>query len=201
MPGSFGRVESHCFGCERAFEGEKPQGVAEEVFTRLIKEQPDKPQVHYLMGYLRAEQKRFPEAAASYRQAVQLDPLYLNAWNKLAELQEEIKFSPTERDDLLLKLVELDPGRRHVSPNLVQVADIPRMWRAVQAAGQKLDELPATKNLWELKASARQADLHKDQFDWAPSGFEKKDAASVLLEHPFVGEFQSYLVALEAKPE
>ncbi len=56
MPVSFGRVESHCFGCEHAFEGKLARATAESVFTRLAKETPDKPQVHYLLGYLRDEQ-------------------------------------------------------------------------------------------------------------------------------------------------
>jgi tetratricopeptide (TPR) repeat protein len=33
MPDSFGRVESHCFGCEKVFDGERAQGIAEKVFT------------------------------------------------------------------------------------------------------------------------------------------------------------------------
>ena len=35
MPDSFGRVESHCFGCERAFEGQRAQSLAEKIFTEL----------------------------------------------------------------------------------------------------------------------------------------------------------------------
>ena len=35
MPASFGRLESHCFGCERAFDGARAQETAERVFQRL----------------------------------------------------------------------------------------------------------------------------------------------------------------------
>src|SRR5690606_2598690 len=35
-PDSFGRMESHCFGCEGVSEGEQAQTIAEEVFGRLI---------------------------------------------------------------------------------------------------------------------------------------------------------------------
>jgi hypothetical protein len=51
MPDSFGRVESHCFGCERAFDGERAQSIAERVFTGIAAKRPDNPQVHYLLGY------------------------------------------------------------------------------------------------------------------------------------------------------
>jgi len=40
MPDSFGRIESHCFGCEGAFGSPVAQGVAERVFTALA-EKPD----------------------------------------------------------------------------------------------------------------------------------------------------------------
>ena len=33
MPDSFGRVESHCFGCESVFQGADAQALAERVFT------------------------------------------------------------------------------------------------------------------------------------------------------------------------
>jgi tetratricopeptide (TPR) repeat protein len=62
MPDSFGRVESHCFGCERVFDGERAQSIAEKVFTQLATERPNKPQIHYLLGYLHQEQERYNEA-------------------------------------------------------------------------------------------------------------------------------------------
>ncbi|MES2571955.1 MAG: tetratricopeptide repeat protein, partial [Verrucomicrobiota bacterium] len=90
MPESFGRVESHCFGCEGVFEGERAQGIAEKVFTSLAEKMPNRPQVFYLLGYLRDEQGRHEEAAGFFRKAVQLDPDYLNAWEKLWDLTAHI---------------------------------------------------------------------------------------------------------------
>ncbi len=63
MPDSFGRVESHCFGCERAFAGEKQESLAEKIFTGMTAHPPVKPQVYYLLGYLRMEHDRFQEAS------------------------------------------------------------------------------------------------------------------------------------------
>ena len=199
MPDSFGRVESHCFGCEHVFAGEKSQSVAEEVFTRMLKARPEKAQLHYLSGYLREEQKRETEAAELYRKAVQLDPLYLNAWNRLAGLEDKLKFTPAQRDDLLLKLVELDPAHRHVSPDLEKVSDLPQLWRVLRETGGMLDQLPKMGSLGELKASAARLAKKKDGETplWPDPLNERKDFAAVLREHQFVQALQSYLAILK----
>ena len=93
MPDQFGRMESYCFGCERAFDGERAQGIAEKVFTELAQKTPNKPQVHYLLGYLREEEGRYPEALTNYRVAVRLDPDYLNAWVKIEGISSHV-FQP-----------------------------------------------------------------------------------------------------------
>lgn len=198
MPDSFGRVESHCFGCEHVFAGEKSQGVAEEVFTRMLAARPDKPQLHYLMGYLREEQKKPAEAAKHYRRAVQLDPLYLNAWKRLAGLDDELHFAPAERDELFFKLIEIDPRRRHASPDLARISDLPRLWAALAAAQRLVAELPADGPLWELKASAAEIAGAKSP-DFTPRN-RRSDFGSVLLEHEFVQALQGYLASLSAKP-
>lgn len=196
MPDSFGRVESHCFGCEHVFAGEKPQGVAEQVFTTMLAARPDKPQLHYLMGYLRQEQARPPEAAEYFRRAVELDPLYLNAWDKLAGLESKLHFTPAQRDDLQLKLLELDPARHHVSPDLSRVTDLARLWKTLAEAGRVVAALPVAGPLWELKASAAQlATKGAEARPWEISGREK-DFAAVMLAHPFMEAVQNYLVCL-----
>jgi tetratricopeptide (TPR) repeat protein len=83
MPDSFGRVESHCLGCGRAFAGEDAQSIAEQVFTGMAAKADAKPQVYYLLGYLRMGQERREEAAAHFTRAVEADPDHLNAWKKL----------------------------------------------------------------------------------------------------------------------
>ena len=87
MPDSFGRVESHCFGCEGVFHSDRAQGIAERIFSSLAEKTPQKPQVHYLLGYLRDAQGRYPEALAEFRKAVELDPEYLNAWKQIGEVE------------------------------------------------------------------------------------------------------------------
>lgn len=198
MPDSFGRVESHCFGCEHVFAGEKSQSVAEEVFAMMLKARPEKAQLHYLSGYLREEQKRNAEAADFYREAVKLDPLYLNAWNRLAGLEDKLKYTPAQRDDLLLTLVKLDPAQRHVSPGLEKVSDLPRLWQVLSDTGRVLEQLPKVGVLWELKASAARLAEKKegDSSGWHQNQ-ERKDFAVILRSHPFVEALQAYLVSLK----
>jgi tetratricopeptide (TPR) repeat protein len=198
MPDSFGRVESHCFGCEHVFAGDKSQGVAEQVFTTLLAARPDKPQLHYLMGYLRQEQARQAEAAEYYRKAVELDPLYLNAWAKLAALESKLQFTPTQRDDLQLKLLELDPGHHHSSPNLSRVTDLARLWKSLADAGRVVTALPTVGPLWELKASSAQLAKKGAEAVSGEYSSRERDFVSVMLEHPFVEALQIYLIGLNS---
>jgi tetratricopeptide (TPR) repeat protein len=153
MPDSFGRVESHCFGCEHAFGGEKAQGIAEKIFTGLLQKSPDKAQLHYLMGYLRKQQDRDGEAVVHLKNAVKLDPDYLNAWKLLAQISETVQASPQESDDDALNLIRLDPAGRH-GGGYSEVADLSRLWAAVKAVSQKIPEQPP--KLFRLPASADQ---------------------------------------------
>lgn len=131
MPDSFGRVESHCFGCESIFAGPSAQAVAEEVFAGLVKSNTLKPQAPYMLGYLRKEQGRYEDAVVLFRRAIALDALYLNAWRQLNELGDNTYIDPGERDIARFRLFELDPGQRHVRYQLDEVADMPALWRAI----------------------------------------------------------------------
>jgi tetratricopeptide (TPR) repeat protein len=159
MPDSFGRVESHCFGCEGAFRGEQAQNAAERVFTALVVKTPDKPQVHYLLGYLREQQGREKDALPHYRQALKLDPDYLNAWKHLGELSREMRLPVAERDDIALNILRLDPLGRHGSPDLTSAGDLRRLWLALDTAAKFRTKLPAT--LLPLTASG--AEIEKQE--------------------------------------
>lgn len=199
MPDSFGRVESHCFGCEHVFAGAQSQGVAEEVFTRMLAARPDKPQLHYLMGYLREEQDQWEEAAKHYRKAVQLDPLYLNAWKRLADLDSHLHFPTRERDDLALQVLAMDPRGRHGHPNLTKVSDLPRLWRAMREASGVVAGLPAPETLWSLQGAATRLAARKESPYRYSSG--RDDFGDVLQQHAFVEALQQYLAALQRPDE
>ena len=131
MPGSFGRIESHCFGCEGAFASKLAQEIAERVFSRLKAEQPSNPKVHYLIGYLRNNQDRYAEAAEAFREAIKLDPDYFNALENLGRLAERISMAVEERDDLALQRFRLDPYGHHGKVSIITPAKLRELWRMV----------------------------------------------------------------------
>jgi tetratricopeptide (TPR) repeat protein len=153
MPDSFGRIESHCFGCEGAFRGDAAQSIAEKVFADLIAQNPNKPQLHYLLGYLRAAQGRREEALESYLRAVELDPDYVNAWAKIQALSRILPIPAAVRDDATVNLVRLDPLGRHTRPDLDQMSDLARMWKTLADYQVAIPPTPPT--LYPLAASMR----------------------------------------------
>ena len=156
MPDSFGRVESHCLGCETVFADGQAQSVAESVFTTVLKRVPSKPQGHYMLGYLRKEQGRYGEALDLFRQAVNLDADYLNAWRQMNELGDKTYMEPRERDAARMKLLELDPRQRHVHYDLKEVVDLATLWRALDRAASNPDLNPKLEGVYPLKGSARE---------------------------------------------
>ena len=158
MPASFGRVESHCFGCESVFDGPQPQSIAEQVFQKLVAKDPRNPRVHYLQGYLLEEQGRYADALPKFRTAVQIDGDYLNAWRHLNQIGTHIHLDAADRDVVTLKLLELDPEQRHVNYDVSAAGDFTQLWGAVAEArrshGQEADDAP----LYQLAASARRLD-------------------------------------------
>lgn len=163
MPDSFGRMESHCFGCERAFAGELAETLAEKTFGRLIEKNPNKPQLHYLLGYLRLEQERYPEALASFQKAVELDPDYINAWKKIAGLNDQVALSRGQFDEAALALVRLDPYSRHGSNDLTKVGDLAKMWTTLESLQSRIP--PATEaTLIPLTASVEAIAQREKEF-------------------------------------
>lgn len=170
MPDSFGRVESHCFGCEGVFQGTQAQNIADKVFTSLAKSNPEKPQVHYLLGYLREEQGNYAEALSNFRDAVKLDPDYLNAWKHIESVGSQYYLSATDRDSVSLTMLRLDPLGRHGSADFRDVTDLRALWSAVETAErfqprpvEALYPLPASKA--QLEKLKRQAKNRNDFYE------------------------------------
>jgi tetratricopeptide (TPR) repeat protein len=195
MPASFGRVESHCFGCESVFEGAESQSLAERVFTDIIRKAPDKPQAYYLLAYLRDHQGRHAEALQPLRSAVSLDARYLNAWKRLDEVAGKTYVDSAERDIARLKLMELDPLQRHAHYNITEIGDLRGLWTAADRARALHIELaPPTEGVFRLEASARlrneassgAGDSVPDWRDLTPEYGPAKGAAATLYEHVLV---------------
>lgn len=204
MPDSFGRVESHCFGCEGAFNGQQAQNAAEKVFTRLASVPPVKAQVHYLLGYLRSAQNRSLEAAESYRLAVKADPDYLNAWERLAALAEDVQMPREESENAALQIFRLDPAGRHGSPKLSELRDLGRLWTTLLEAEAALPPtetgplLPLTAAKTRLE-SAQEPD--RAMMMWGgplyPSLFSRRsETRRHLLENPLVQAATRFLEML-----
>lgn len=151
MPGSFGRVESHCFGCERAFAGSRQQTIAERVFTGLAEQQPNNPQVHYLLGYLRYEQERYAEALPEFEKAVALDADYLNAWKKIVGMQERMRLPESVRNAAALNMARLDPLQKHGNLTLSGATNLADVWSVLAKASTEAG-IPG--NLFPLPAAA-----------------------------------------------
>ncbi|MBC8025620.1 MAG: tetratricopeptide repeat protein, partial [Steroidobacteraceae bacterium] len=134
MPTSFGRVESHCFGCESVFQGGEAQSIAEQVFTDVIRRSPDQAQAHYLLAYLREQQGDPAGALRPLRAAVGTDALYLNAWKRLHDLSNKIYIEADEIDIARLKLLELDPLQRHSSYDVSEVGQLAALWNGAARA-------------------------------------------------------------------
>jgi tetratricopeptide (TPR) repeat protein len=154
MPDSFGRVESHCFGCESVFQDVEAQGIAERVFTDVIKASPGKAQAHYLLAYLRETQGDHAGAVQPLRSAVGIDGRYLNAWKRLYEIADHTFIEPGERDIATLKLLELDPLQRHTHYSVDEVGRLDALWRGVARARDFAAKSAAPREVFELPATA-----------------------------------------------
>jgi tetratricopeptide (TPR) repeat protein len=206
MPSSFGRVESHCFGCENVFQGEEAQGMAERVFSDIIRRSPRNAQAHYLLAYLREQQGRYDQAVQPLRAAVSIDDRYLNAWKRLQDLADETFIEPDELDIARLKLLELDPMKRHSYYSLEEVGQLAALWNGVNRAHDiAVDAAPPASGVYPLAAVARERNA---QFADVPAEFRERfeavrymraytaagmDAAFTLGEHVLVKEAQGLM--------
>ncbi|MCW3053714.1 MAG: repeat-containing protein [Chthonomonadales bacterium] len=184
MPDSFGRMESHCFGCEGVFRGDVAGNTAERVFQELLKKTPNKPQVHYLAGYLRDEQERYPEALVYYREAVTLDPDYVNAWGRLQALGEHIALPRSLRNTAALNRMRLQNDFQSLS----EVTDLRAAWTAVQTA-RAANPPPTRVPLYPLAASRAAIDKLEAEDQVKPSGYRGSSLQWRMRNRGFDGDF------------
>jgi tetratricopeptide (TPR) repeat protein len=151
MPEQFGQVASFCFGCAGVFDGEQSRSVAENVLLRLEKSGPPRPQVYYLLGQLREAQQRPGDAYACYRQAVAIDPDYLDVWGKLDGVAERAMVPRAERNAIRLKILSLDPLQRHSGADAKKITDMRGLWMTLEKA--QFPAVALTEHLLTLPAS------------------------------------------------
>jgi tetratricopeptide (TPR) repeat protein len=159
MPEQFGQVASFCFGCEGVFNKENSRSIAEEVLLRLEKTTPDRPQVYFLLGQLRQSQNNLTDAYSYYHKAVEIDPEYLDAWEKLIRLQEVLYHTRSQKDEIVLTLLELDPSMNHYHADFSDFSDIAGLWKGLEAV-EKF-HTPEPKKLFSLDASKKLIEKYK----------------------------------------
>ena len=93
MPVSFGPRESHCFGCEGLFSDKRVHGIAERILKAFVEKNPDNPRAPYLLGLIYDETKQYEASTAAYQKALEIDPNYYNAANRLISA---LKKNPTK---------------------------------------------------------------------------------------------------------
>lgn len=128
MPNSFGRIESHCLGCETVFGTKMRQQLAERVFSSYLQEHPQQPQIYYLLGYLKYEQKQYQEAVQLFKQAIKLDPQYINAYKKMMVISQSIYFPLEERENIVLSILKLDPYQKQGMVDISSIWNLDKAW-------------------------------------------------------------------------
>ncbi len=197
MPEQFGRMASFCFGCEGVFDAPHRRSIAEEILGRLAAEEKPRPQVFYLLGQLRQKQERYEEAMTAYRRAVELDPDYLDAWENMQNLRKQTFQNAAWRNELALKLLELDPRGRHVRPDLESFSDFAGLWQRLSAHSGTEE----SGNLLPLKAAQARINARKStDEDWNYGGAfywnrmnRYLEPGEQLLMHPLIQSTQQIL--------
>ena len=152
MPEQFGRVASLCFGCAGVFDSGESVAAAERILPELAARPGALPATHRLLGLLRLEQGRLPEAWDAFRAALDADPGYLDALADLLAMRGKLVRPRAEWEDLQKRAFELDPLglRLRIEPG--DILDWTAAREANAAARARLPDAPAS--LLPLPASA-----------------------------------------------
>jgi len=135
------------------------------VFAGLVKSNPEKPQVHYLLGYLRDEEGNSRDALPEFREAVRLDPDYLNAWKKIANINNySVHLPAAECDSVQLNILRLDPLGRHSTFEAGRMVDLAAAWNATETAA-KLRKTAEPAALYPLTGSVEEMATQKKEAD------------------------------------
>ena len=109
MPVSFGPRESHCFGCEGLFSDERVRPIAQRILSEFMNKNPDNARAPYLLGLVLDSMGEEEEAAKAFRKALELDPRYFNAANRLFELLKGDPAAHDEQKALLTAILRIAP--------------------------------------------------------------------------------------------
>ena len=185
MPEQFGQVASLCFGCMGIFENAESVSAAESVLLRLVETPPVRPAVYYLMGQLREEQKRNPEACDWYVKALEADPNYLDVMLRLLRLKDKPGCGGVDWVALLNSVIRLDPLGRKSNISQDDILDWAVFWEVRDTALKTLP--PSPEKIFPLTANAARIKNERSSYSrWTSPATETKPAVTMLASTRFV---------------
>jgi len=191
VPDGIGRAGSRLSNYELTFEGEERQAVAERVLLAMAARADVKPQVYYLLGYLRMEQRRWDEAAEQGFKAVEAEPENLGTWMNLARVLPSSTRPRADRDRVALRLLELEPaGKRFYSPGS-SVRDFPALWRAYSEANKVALTVPPRRFEIDEKTGLKKTAATPDtgKLDYRLNNVRPRTPVERLVRHELLGAF------------
>lgn len=117
--------------------------AAIERFNQALHNGSERPDLHYNLGNAYAATSRFPDAAAAYRRAVELEDGFIEAWFNLAEVLEKLDRLQGSID-AYQKVLELDSDLAPALTNLGCVlTEAGRLEEAIAAFEKSIELEPA----------------------------------------------------------
>lgn len=135
------------------------------MLAESARKNPTNPQVHYLLGKLREAQGRSQAAFEAYKQAVALDPQYVDAIGALLAHRSNVLVKRAEWDEMVFKLAKVNPLR--CPDALGEVWDLARMWRVLDELQGRFEQPP--ESLYVM-AAARDAQKGEGRWRREPAG-------------------------------
>lgn len=136
MPVSFGPVESHCFGCEGAFNEKESQVIAERVFKKVIETTPDNPRTYYLLGLVFEKRGEKEDAFRYYLEAFRRDPLYYNCAIKIENYLRKHPEHLATHQETLRQILKISPYYK-LPDRFADRIDLKQAWLDADALTRK----------------------------------------------------------------
>ncbi|MCB8933759.1 MAG: hypothetical protein H6534_09985 [Chthonomonadaceae bacterium] len=124
------------------FRNARVREMAKVILSRRLLESPESASVHYALGLLDMNLGDTKEAVSDMRKVTDLDPTHVGAWASLASLASKGLPSPTEAQQAVFKLIELNAISNRAWDRWVDLDAVSDLGSAYQAIQTKLGTLP-----------------------------------------------------------
>ncbi|MFC4993100.1 tetratricopeptide repeat protein [Rubritalea tangerina] len=139
MPVSFGPRESHCFGCEGLYSDERVHPIAERILTEFVEKNPENPRAPYLLGLVLNKMKKYDAANTAFQKALELDPDYYNAANKLLQNYKTQPQHQQQKAELIVQMLGFAPYTQ-IQTIFRERSDLAQAW----TDAEKIKDSPLT---------------------------------------------------------